>query len=98
MEAEEEAEQAPRSPGAGAAYPRAVSIPIQDLPDRLAELPADVEVVAYCRGAYCAFAHEAVRLLARRGRQAVRLSDGMLEWQLARQPVATAASAGVAQG
>lgn len=73
--------------------PGAVSIPIEDLPDRLAELPADVEVVAYCRGAYCAFAHEAVRLLTSRGRQAVRLSDGMLEWQLARQPVALPATA-----
>lgn len=71
--------------------PGAVSIPIEELPARLAELPADAEVVAYCRGAYCVFAHQAVRLLNGHGRQAVRLADGMLEWRLAAQPVATAA-------
>jgi rhodanese-related sulfurtransferase/DNA-binding transcriptional ArsR family regulator len=68
--------------------PGAVSIPIDELPDRLAELPADVEVVAYCRGAYCVFAHDAVRLLTGQGRRAVRFADGMLEWRLAAQPVA----------
>ncbi len=69
--------------------PGAVSIPIDDLPARLAELPADLEVVAYCRGAWCVFAHDAVRLLTARGRRAVRLSDGMLEWRLAELPVAS---------
>jgi rhodanese-related sulfurtransferase len=67
-----------------------VSIPLDELPDRLAELPADVEVVAYCRGAYCVLAHDAVRHLTARGRRAVRLAEGMLEWRLADQPVATA--------
>ena len=70
--------------------PGAVSIPIDELPDRLAELPPDVEVVAYCRGAYCVFAHDAVRLLTAHGRRAVRLAEGMLEWRLADQPVVTA--------
>jgi rhodanese-related sulfurtransferase/DNA-binding transcriptional ArsR family regulator len=69
--------------------PGAVSIPIDELPGRLAELPDDVEIVAYCRGAYCVFAHDAVRVLTAQGRRAVRLSDGMLEWRLAEQPVAT---------
>jgi rhodanese-related sulfurtransferase/DNA-binding transcriptional ArsR family regulator len=72
--------------------PGAVSIPVEELPGRLAELPDDVEVVAYCRGAYCVFAHDAVRLLTSHGRRAVRLSDGMLEWRLAGQPVATSAA------
>jgi rhodanese-related sulfurtransferase/DNA-binding transcriptional ArsR family regulator len=72
--------------------PGAVSIPVEELPGRLAELPDDVEVVAYCRGAYCVFAHDAVRLLTAHGRRAVRLSDGMLEWRLAGQPVATSAA------
>jgi rhodanese-related sulfurtransferase/DNA-binding transcriptional ArsR family regulator len=72
--------------------PGAVSIPVEELPARLAELPDDVEVVAYCRGAYCVFAHDAVRLLTAHGRRAVRLSDGMLEWRLAGQPVATSAA------
>ncbi len=70
--------------------PGAVSIPIDELPDRLSELPADVEVVAYCRGAYCVLAHDAVRLLGANGLRAVRLSEGMLEWRLADLPVATA--------
>lgn len=72
--------------------PGAVSIPIAELPQRLAEIPANAEVVAYCRGAYCVFAHDAVRLLTRHGHQAVRLADGMLEWRLAAQPVATGAT------
>jgi rhodanese-related sulfurtransferase len=71
--------------------PGAISIPLEELPDRLCELPADVEVVAYCRGAYCVLAHDAVRLLTAHGRRAVRLAEGMLEWRLADQPV-TAAS------
>jgi DNA-binding transcriptional ArsR family regulator/rhodanese-related sulfurtransferase len=70
--------------------PGAVSIPIDELPDRLSELPADAEVVAYCRGAFCVFAHEAVRLLTADGRRAVRLAEGMLEWRLAGQPVIAA--------
>jgi rhodanese-related sulfurtransferase len=67
--------------------PGAVSIPIDELPARLAELPADAEVVAYCRGPYCVFAHEAVRLLTTHGRRAVRLADGLLDWRLAEHPV-----------
>jgi rhodanese-related sulfurtransferase len=38
------------------------------------------------------FAHAAVRLLTAQGRRAVRLDDGMLEWHLADQPVATGAA------
>lgn len=68
--------------------PGALSIPLDQLSDRLADLPADVEIVAYCRGAYCVLAHDAVRLLTARGRRAVRLADGMLEWRLADLPVA----------
>jgi rhodanese-related sulfurtransferase len=67
--------------------PGAVNIPVGELADRLDELPGDVEVVAYCRGPYCVFAHEAVRLRHARGR-AARLADGVVEWRLAGQPVA----------
>jgi rhodanese-related sulfurtransferase/DNA-binding transcriptional ArsR family regulator len=70
--------------------PGAISIPLDELPDRLSELPADVEVVAYCRGAYCVLAHDAVRLLSATGRRAVRLAEGMLEWRIADQPVTVA--------
>jgi rhodanese-related sulfurtransferase/DNA-binding transcriptional ArsR family regulator len=69
--------------------PGAVSIPLDELAERLADLPVDQEVVAYCRGAYCVLAHDAVRLLAAQGRPARRLVDGMLEWRLADLPVAT---------
>jgi rhodanese-related sulfurtransferase len=69
--------------------PGAVSVPLAELPDRLADLPADTEIVAYCRGAYCVLSHDAVRLLTSHGRAARRLSDGMLEWNLAHLPVAT---------
>jgi rhodanese-related sulfurtransferase len=59
------------------------SIPLEELEDRLAELPADREVVAYCRGPLCAYAHEAVRQLRATGREARRLKDGWPEWRLA---------------
>jgi rhodanese-related sulfurtransferase/DNA-binding transcriptional ArsR family regulator len=67
--------------------PGAVSIPVGELRRRLAELPADREVVAYCRGPYCAFAHEAVELLRDEGFAARRLEDGLPDWQAARLAV-----------
>ena len=63
--------------------PGAVSIPVGELRRRLAELPGDREVVAYCRGPYCAFAHEAVAVLREAGFSARRLEDGLPEWQAA---------------
>jgi rhodanese-related sulfurtransferase len=59
------------------------SIPLGELERRLAELPPDREIVAYCRGPFCAYAHEAVRRLQAVGRTARRLEDGWPEWQLA---------------
>jgi rhodanese-related sulfurtransferase/DNA-binding transcriptional regulator YhcF (GntR family) len=73
--------------------PGALSIPLEELAERMAELPDDAEVVAYCRGAYCVLAYDAVRLLHARGRKAVRLTDGMLEWRLAELPVDSGAAA-----
>ncbi|MEU8849713.1 metalloregulator ArsR/SmtB family transcription factor [Streptomyces sp. NPDC048564] len=73
--------------------PGAISIPVDELAERVAELPDDAEVVAYCRGAYCVLAYDAVRLLHARGRKAVRLTDGMLEWRLAELPVDSGAVA-----
>ena len=61
----------------------AVSIPIDELAERLAELPHDTEVVAYCRGPLCAYAHDAVRQLRGAGRPARRLEGGWPEWKLA---------------
>ena len=53
--------------------PGAISIPIEELTERLADLPPDTQIVAYCRGPYCVFAHEAVRLLTAHGRRACLL-------------------------
>jgi rhodanese-related sulfurtransferase/DNA-binding HxlR family transcriptional regulator len=67
--------------------PGAVHIPLEELAGRLAELPADREIVAYCRGQYCVLAHDAVRILAAHGLRARRAVDGMLEWRLAGHPI-----------
>ena len=66
------------------------SVPIDELERRLAELPADREVVAYCRGPFCAYAHEAVRKLRAAGHEARRLEDGWPEWRLAKRAKAKA--------
>lgn len=62
------------------------SIPLEELHARLAELPLDREIVAYCRGPFCAYAHEAVRELHAAGRTARRLNDGWPEWRLHQKP------------
>jgi rhodanese-related sulfurtransferase/DNA-binding MarR family transcriptional regulator len=64
----------------------AQSIPIDELELRLAELPSDRELVAYCRGPFCAYAHDAVRQLQSAGRDAKRLDIGWPEWRLADLP------------
>ena len=67
--------------------PPAISIPLAELRRRLRELSRDKEVVAYCRGPYCAFAHKAVRVLRQAGFRARRLEDGLPEWKAAGLPV-----------
>jgi rhodanese-related sulfurtransferase/DNA-binding transcriptional ArsR family regulator len=67
--------------------PGAISIPLPELRERLAELPGDREIVAYCRGPFCAFAHEATAVLADAGLRAHRLEDGLPEWAAAGLPV-----------
>ncbi|MGW6560727.1 ArsR/SmtB family transcription factor [Streptomyces hydrogenans] len=69
--------------------PGAVSIPVDELVSRVHELPEQTEIVVYCRGEYCVLAYDAVRMLTERGRQAIRLHDGMVEWRLAELPVDT---------
>jgi rhodanese-related sulfurtransferase len=70
--------------------PGAVSVPLAELPARLDTLPAGTEIVAYCRGAYCVLARDAVRVLRAGGRPARHLADGMLEWRLDGMPVEAA--------
>lgn len=67
--------------------PGALSVPFGDLPTRVAGLGPSSDVVAYCRGAYCVLASDAVRLLLADGYRAARLEDGMLEWRVAGFPV-----------
>jgi rhodanese-related sulfurtransferase/DNA-binding HxlR family transcriptional regulator len=63
------------------------SAPLADLPSLLPELPRRREIVAYCRGPYCVYADDAVRLLRARGLKARRLDVGFPEWQRAGLPV-----------
>lgn len=64
-------------------------IPTADIEEMLGDLE-DRDVVAYCRGAWCVMAHDAVRLLRARGTHARRLEDGMLEWRTHGHPVEVA--------
>jgi len=77
---------------AGGHLPGAIHIPLDELADRLAELPRDREIVAYCRGQYCVLAHDAVRLLSAQGLRARRAADGVLEWRLIGLPIETGAA------
>ncbi len=61
--------------------PGALSVPLSELKQRLAELPKDREVVAYCRGPYCVMAIEAVELLRKRGFLAYRMEQGVTDWR-----------------
>jgi rhodanese-related sulfurtransferase len=61
--------------------PGALSVPLSELKKRLAELPKDREVVAYCRGPYCVMAIEAVGLLRKKGFKAHRLEQGVVDWR-----------------
>jgi rhodanese-related sulfurtransferase/DNA-binding HxlR family transcriptional regulator len=67
--------------------PSAVSVPLAELRRRLRDLPREKEIVAYCRGPYCAFAHKAIRVLQQAGFKARRLEDGLPEWKAAGLPV-----------
>lgn len=77
----------PREEYESAHIPGALSLPLDELAERLHDLPEDQEVVAYCRGTFCVLAYEAVKFLHERGMRARRLQDGMLEWHLSGLPV-----------
>ena len=67
--------------------PGALNIPLAQLERRLAELPPDREIVAYCRGPWCVLSFEAVAALRQLGFQARRLEDGFPEWKVAGLPI-----------
>jgi len=77
----------PEDEFAGGHLPNALNIPLSQLERRLAELPPDQEIVAYCRGHWCVLSFEAVALLRQRGYRARRLEDGFPEWKTAGLPV-----------
>ncbi len=71
--------------------PGAISAPMPALASLVAKLPRRREVVAYCRGPYCVYADDAVRLLRAHGVEACRLDVGFPEWRRDGFPVETAA-------
>jgi rhodanese-related sulfurtransferase len=69
--------------------PGALSAPLESLVQVAATLPKRREIVAYCRGPYCVYADDAVRLLQQRGLKARRLDVGLPEWRRAGHAVET---------
>lgn len=80
----------PEAEYAVAHLPHARSLPVDELKKRLAELPKDVPVVAYCRGPFCLMAKDAVELLRKKGYRAFHLTDGVAEWRARGLPIAQA--------
>lgn len=79
----------PRAEFEQAHLPFARSMPLDEIEQRIAELPADAEIVAYCRGPFCLFAEEAAVLFTSKGRKASKLLDGVAEWRSAGMPLET---------
>ncbi len=72
--------------------PFARSMPLSELKQRVAELPKNKEVVAYCRGPFCLMSDEAIAILAGHGLLASKLPDGVSEWQAAGLPLIRSSS------
>ncbi len=72
--------------------PGAISMPVAEIEQRLAELPTNGEIVAYCRGPYCIYAVRAVEALRRIGFRARRLEEGIPDWTLRGLPVTVGAA------
>jgi rhodanese-related sulfurtransferase/DNA-binding transcriptional ArsR family regulator len=66
----------------------ALNVPLDRIEEQLSRLPADREVVAYCRGPWCVLSYEAVARLREAGFTARRLQDGLPEWRRAGLPMA----------
>lgn len=64
--------------------PFARSIPLEELQQRIKELPKDRPIVAYCRGPFCLMAKDAVNLLKHQGYWAIQLMEGVAEWAAGR--------------
>ncbi len=68
--------------------PFARSMPLDEIRQRIKELPAGKDIVAYCRGPFCMMSAEAVALLREHGLRAFKIADGTPEWQAAGLPLA----------
>ncbi len=69
--------------------PFARSMPLGELEKRLADLPSDCTIVAYCRGPFCLMSDEAVKLLRAKGFAAMKIADGVSEWAANGLPIET---------
>lgn len=58
----------------------AISIPLDQLKERISELSKDIEIVAYCRGKFCVLSDEAVEFLRQQGYNAKRLILKQPDW------------------
>jgi ArsR family transcriptional regulator len=67
--------------------PGAINVPLAEIEQHLTDLPRELDIIAYCRGAYCVLAFEAVAALREKGFKARRLEEGYPEWKAAGLPV-----------
>ncbi|MDE1988836.1 MAG: metalloregulator ArsR/SmtB family transcription factor [Betaproteobacteria bacterium] len=77
----------PREEYDAAHLPYARSLPVSELERRIAELPRNRRVIAYCRGPFCLLSEEAIRILHKKGRRAQKIADGVNEWRAAGLPL-----------
>jgi len=67
--------------------PEAINAPLDELENLLMHLPKDSDIVAYCRGPYCALSHKAVAKLSRLGYRVRRYEEGFPEWKALGLPI-----------
>jgi rhodanese-related sulfurtransferase/DNA-binding transcriptional ArsR family regulator len=60
----------------------AISIPLNELTGKLKNISKNKEIIAYCRGPFCALSDEAVKILNEQGYKARRLDEGYPEWKI----------------
>lgn len=65
----------------------ALSFPLDELMQRIKELPRHKTIVLYCRGPYCLLGDKAQEKLAAKSIDAMRLTDGIIDWKSAGLPV-----------
>lgn len=61
-------------------FPGAISVPLKSLHKTIDSLPLNAKIVAYCRGPYCVLSKNAVKILRKKGRDAFRLKQSILDF------------------